>query len=146
MTWIIQLEDNKENLVMDCFKQIETVYIDIRKDLENDKKINISESGLFLYKKFFKVENDIRDLIFMKLHNFWFSHYEKEKSKKDLTYKTDLKPWFTFIIEAKRLDWKNTLSYEYIKNWVNRFKNKDNATDYSQDIKKMKILLECFDL
>lgn len=130
------LESTIEELIETCFIQIKTVYLNIKNDLESDKKLSISESWLFLYKKSLNKENDIRDLIFMKLHNFWFLKYEKEKDKKDLTYQTDLKEWFTFIIEAKRLNWNADLNNEYIKNWVNRFKNKDWVTDYSVDIKK----------
>ena len=140
MSWIIQLEDSTENLIIDCFNKIEAVYISWKKELDEARK-NKNNAIIFALEEAFTKENAIRNYIFKWLLDFWYNNFEAEQNRKDLTYNTISSPWFTFIIEAKRLNWKTKLNSEYIKNWVNRFKNKDLSrkwSNYSIDIKKNK--------
>lgn len=137
MTTII-LEEKNDLLLKDCFDKIKTVYINWLNELKEARKSK-NDTIIFSLKSTFSQENLIRDYIFKKLIKFWYKNFEKEvwkwKWRKDIIY-TISNVWFQFVIEAKRLDWENNLNTEYIKNWVNRFKNKNGATDYSQDIKK----------
>ncbi len=137
MNLVLELEDKKENLIIDCFEKIKAVYYDWK--LELDKaRADKNKAVIFALEKTFSQENSIRDYIFKYLQDYWYSNFQKEvwrwKGRKDLVY-TIYSLWFNFLIEAKRLDWWCNLNNEYIKNWVNRFKNKDWVTNYSDDIK-----------
>lgn len=134
----IDLEEEKNLLVIDCFTKIETVYLKWLDEL-NEAKKSKNDTIEFALKNTFSQENSIRNYIFERLKKFWYENFKKEvwtwKWRKDLIYTISNKK-IDFIIEAKRLDWWVSLNTEYIKKWVNRFKNKDWVTDYSKDIKQ----------
>lgn len=122
--------------INDCFTNLYIVYWVIKKDCENDRQNNNWKLS-FPFEYLLTQENWIRDYLYQKLKDYGYKYYEKEThNKKDLVY-----IWLpnntNFIIEAKRLSWKNNLNQKYIDDGVNRFKNKGLTrkwSNYSQDI------------